>query len=56
LNVGGRGEFAGSDRCHITRELTKDQILAKIAAAGGLFWHEGSVGPAGHTAGKEFLS
>lgn len=40
LTVNGRGEFAGSDRCHITRELTKDQILARIAAAGGLFWHE----------------
>jgi len=41
LTVSGNGEFAGSDRCHITRELTKDQILEKIAAAGGLFWHEG---------------
>jgi hypothetical protein len=34
------GEFVGSDRCHITRELTKDQILERIANAGGLFWHE----------------
>jgi uncharacterized protein len=40
LAVNGRSEFAGSDRCTITRELTKDQILARIAAAGGLFWHE----------------
>lgn len=42
LTVNGAGEFAGSDRCNITRELTKDQILAKIAASGGLFWHEPS--------------
>lgn len=41
LTVSGGEEFQGSDRCHITRELTKDQILEKIAAAGGLFWHEG---------------
>ncbi len=41
LTVSDDGEFHGSDRCHITRELTKDQILEKIAAAGGLFWHEG---------------
>lgn len=33
-------EFAGTDRCHIIRELTKDQILDRIAAAGGWFWHE----------------
>jgi uncharacterized protein len=40
LTVSGDEEFQGSDRCHITRELTKDQILEKIAASGGLFWHE----------------
>jgi len=40
LTVNGEGEFAGSDRCHIIRELTKDQILEKIAECGGLFWHE----------------
>jgi uncharacterized protein len=34
------GQFNGSARCHIIRELTKDQILEQIAAAGGLFWHE----------------
>ena len=28
LHVNGEGEFAGTDRCHITRELTKDQILS----------------------------
>jgi uncharacterized protein len=36
----GGGEFNGSARCHVIRELTKDQILEKIAAAGGLFWRE----------------
>jgi uncharacterized protein len=40
LTINGDVEFSGSDRCHITRELTKDQILSKIAASGGLFWHE----------------
>jgi uncharacterized protein len=40
LTVNGEGEFSGSDRCNITRELTKDQILNKIAASGGLFWCE----------------
>jgi len=39
LEVGGDGEFAGSARCHITRELTKDLLLARIAASGGLVWH-----------------
>lgn len=38
LSVTGETEFRGTDRCHITRELTKDQILAKIANAGGLVW------------------
>lgn len=36
----GPGEFNGSARCHVIRELTKDQILEKIAKAGGLFWRE----------------
>jgi len=40
LTVNGAKEFSGSDRCHITREFTKDQILARIAVAGGVFWHE----------------
>lgn len=40
ITISGDEEFRGSDRCHITRELTKDQILERIAAAGGLFWHE----------------
>jgi uncharacterized protein len=39
LSVTGEPEFRGTDRCHITRELTKDQILVNIAEAGGLFWH-----------------
>ncbi|MDR1723110.1 MAG: SPASM domain-containing protein [Tannerella sp.] len=37
---GGSTEFHGSGRCHINRELTKDQILEKIREAGGLCWHE----------------
>jgi uncharacterized protein len=54
LSVNGDGEFRGSDRCHIIRELTKDQILAKIAAAGGLFWHEPNLARS-HSQGKEIL-
>ena len=42
LVYGGKHEmeFIGTDRCHITRELTIDQILERITDAGGLFWHE----------------
>jgi uncharacterized protein len=43
LSETGSEEFVGTERCHITREITKDQILDKIAAAGGLFWHEEGV-------------
>lgn len=54
LSVNGTLEFAGSERCHITRELTKDQILTKIAEAGGLFWHEEpSNNPEATPTGKE---
>jgi uncharacterized protein len=38
--VSGSKEFNGTGRCHINRELTKDLILARIADAGGLCWHE----------------
>jgi uncharacterized protein len=31
-------EFAGAGRCDVIRALTKDQILEKIAASGGVFW------------------
>lgn len=56
LTVNGSTEFAGSDRCNITRELTKDQILTRIAAAGGVFWHEPpQICPASISAGKELL-
>jgi len=56
LTVSGSEEFQGSDRCHITRELTKDQILEKIAESGGLFWHEGRVADGEAIAkGKEFF-
>jgi uncharacterized protein len=55
LTVNGDAGFAGSDRCNITRELTKDQILARIAAAGGVFWHEPPASePATRPAGKEW--
>lgn len=30
--------FSGAGRCEIIRALTKDQILEKIAASGGVFW------------------
>jgi uncharacterized protein len=36
----GGGEFNGSARCHIIRELTKDQILERIESFGGVFWHD----------------
>lgn len=44
VSVTGTLEFEGTDRCHITRELTKDQILARIARSGGIFWHEAPAG------------
>jgi uncharacterized protein len=46
LAANGGGEFAGTERCHIIRELTRDQVAAKIVASGGLFWHEGGVAEA----------
>ncbi len=56
LTISGDEEFQGSDRCHITRELTKDQILEKIATAGGLFWHEGQLADENVSAkGKEMF-
>jgi len=36
------GEFRGSERCHITRELLKDQILERLQRTGVGFWHEPS--------------
>jgi uncharacterized protein len=39
LTVCGDDGFSGTDRCNIIRELTKDQILARIADAGGVCWH-----------------
>ncbi|MCA1565871.1 MAG: radical SAM protein [Acidobacteria bacterium] len=54
LTANGSEEFAGSDRCHITRELTKDQILARIANSGGVFWYEPPAPEASvQVAGKE---
>jgi uncharacterized protein len=54
------GGFAGTQRCHVTRELTKDQILDKIAASGGVCWHEpAAISTDGNgwlpAAGKEML-
>jgi uncharacterized protein len=40
MAASGGGEFNGSPRCHVIRELTRDQILEKIAGAGGLSWRE----------------
>ena len=40
LAANGCGEPAGSQRCHITRELVKDQLLTRIADAGGLVWRD----------------
>jgi uncharacterized protein len=39
-------EFAGAGRCDVIRALTKDQILEKIAASGGVFWRGTGSGPA----------
>lgn len=55
LTVNGIGEFRGSDRCHITRELTKDGILNRIAKAGGVAWHEPRKAN-GTAQGKEIFS
>lgn len=40
------GEFQGSERCYIIKELIKDQLLANIYAADGLIW-QASGQPAG---------
>jgi len=55
LTVGGGTEFRGSDRCHVTREIIKDQILTKIAVSGGLFWHEPHFVQAHSAGGKKVL-
>ena len=55
LCVNGDSEFRGSDRCHVTRELTKDQILDRIGKAGGLIWHEERKENNGKIQGKEML-
>ncbi len=34
----GQVEFAGTDRCHITRELLRDLILERILSSGGVAW------------------
>ena len=48
--------FSGTDRCHIIRELTQDQILENIVQAGGLVWHQPADPHADvRSAGKEML-
>jgi radical SAM protein with 4Fe4S-binding SPASM domain len=44
------GKFKGDSRCEITRALTLDQILEKIAKNGGIFWAENY--PSGELNGK----
>ena len=39
LNVGKEEGFKGTDRCHIIRELTKDQILHAIASSESDYWN-----------------
>ncbi len=39
----GDKPFTGTDRCHIIRELTRDQILENIQDAGGLFWKQSKI-------------
>ena len=38
LFASGGDEFRGTDRCRVTQELTKDELLARIAQAGGAYW------------------
>jgi len=40
LTANGPGEFTGSERCHVTRELVKDEVLARIGASGGIAWRQ----------------
>ena len=55
LTVNGKSEFQGTDRCHIIRALTKDQILERIALSGGYFWHEAPDLQMQSASGKELL-
>jgi uncharacterized protein len=43
----GSAEFEGSERCHITRELIKDEIVDRITASGGLVWSGAGVSAGG---------
>jgi len=42
VSVTGRNAFEATERCTITRALTRDQLLSRIARSGGVFWHEPS--------------
>jgi uncharacterized protein len=54
LTVNGAGEFRGTDRCHIIRELTKDQILDKIGDGNGILWQGDAA--VSRSRGKEMLT
>jgi uncharacterized protein len=55
VSVTGKLAFEGTDRCHITRALTLDQILERIRRSGGVFWHEGALAQECTANGKEAL-
>lgn len=43
LMANGEGEIKGTGRCRIIRELSKDMLLDRIAACGGIVWQDGAV-------------
>jgi uncharacterized protein len=45
LTANGDVPYQGAGRCDVIRELTKDQILDRIASSGGVFWHQPSPQP-----------
>jgi uncharacterized protein len=55
ISAAGQLEFRGTDRCHITRELTIDRILDNIASSGGLFWRGEVTSALSDSHGKEAL-
>jgi uncharacterized protein len=38
LSETGEAEFRGTPRCHVTRELIKDELLRRIGESGGVVW------------------
>lgn len=55
LTISGSEAFAGTERCHITRELTKDELTRRIIASGGLLWHGNNDSDESRPSGKELL-